>query len=79
MEFQHETNTLPFLVLKTFWWHYKSASLRLRNVQRSFARWNAENKLAASVGTQMFLLTQLFLQGVHYGKLLKSFEKRFLI
>ena len=57
MEFQHETNTLPFLVLKTFWWHYKSASLRLRNVQRSFARWNAENKLAASVGTQKFLLT----------------------
>ena len=63
MEFQHETNTvfkayfLLFLVLKMFWRHYKSASLRHRNVQCSFARWNAENKLAASVGTQKFLLT----------------------
>ena len=44
MESQHETNNIlkPFLVLKNLSRHYKSASLRHRNVQGSFARWNAQ-------------------------------------
>ena len=37
-----KAHPLPFLVLKNFSRLYKSALLRHRNVQGSFARWNAE-------------------------------------
>ena len=68
MEFQQETNyfkahPLPFLVLKMFSWHYKSVSLRHRNLKGSFARWNSETNnprglfVEVSVGTQKFLQT----------------------
>ena len=69
MEFQHETNTvfkahpLPFLVLKDFLRHYKIASLRHRNVQGSFARWNAETSYPRLKTHKSFCKLSFFYKG----------------